>query len=567
MQQRTPQISKTERALALTAAAFPLALALVFVPQLEAPFSAAKNAVFVSGAAVLFSMSLLAGRTRRRWPSLLPLALAAFVSVTLVSAAFSPYRHMSLHGVVWIISGALLLVAMSRVRAEHLSWIIHGVAVSGTAVAIITLAQHFLRVDLFALFGHESPTSGRMRLYSTLGNPDFVGTYLAAALPAVLVSSRRGFWRTVQVATAITICAAVIVTGSRAGLLALAVAAVVFFAVAHRVSRRTMIVGAIAVCLVLAGTFARRFNARSLGETLRGRTMIWHVTLAEHNASWLVGSGPNTFAYLYPERLGRFLAEASRASLMRFAGHERHAQNDFLEMLSENGVLGVAAFGALLLAWLLWMFRKLPSATESSRAGEFAAALAGIAAVSTAGLFDFPLHRAETWALFSVWFAVPLTLALEDTANTDKRIQSVRLGLTVRAVAAVVVCAVAIPIALRPAVASYWIGTAERHEDAGQIEAAEKALYDALALEPASPTAQFDLTRVLAKQDRFEAALEQSRLAVRFVNEPELYILRSRICMALSDPERARAELQRATELFPYSDELSDELAFITARP
>jgi len=441
------------------------------------------------------------------------------------------------------------------------------VAVAGTAVAIITLAQHFLRVDLFALFGHESPTSGRMRLYSTLGNPDFVGTYLAAALPAVLVSSRRGFWRTVQVATTTAICAAVIVTGSRAGLLALAVAAVVFFAVAHRVSRRTMIVGAIAVCLVLAGTFARRFNARSLGETLRGRTMIWHVTLAEHNASWLVGSGPNTFAYLYPERLGRFLAEASRASLMRFAGHERHAQNDFLEMLSENGVLGVAAFGALLLAWLLWMFRKLPSATESSRAGEFAAALAGIAAVSTAGLFDFPLHRAETWALFSVWFAVPLTLALEDTANTDKRIQSVRLGLTVRAVAAVVVCAVAIPIALRPAVASYWIGTAERHEDAGQIEAAEKALYDALALEPASPTAQFDLTRVLAKQDRFEAALEQSRLAVRFVNEPELYILRSRICMALSDPERARAELQRATELFPYSDELSDELAFITARP
>jgi hypothetical protein len=66
---------------------------------------------------------------------------------------------------------------------------------------------------------------------------------------------------------------------------------------------------------------AAHVNPRTISENLHGRGFIWKVALADGAASSAFGSGPGSFGYLYPTRMGRFFSEAGHANLLRFAGH------------------------------------------------------------------------------------------------------------------------------------------------------------------------------------------------------------------------------------------------------
>jgi Flp pilus assembly protein TadD len=69
------------------------------------------------------------------------------------------------------------------------------------------------------------------------------------------------------------------------------------------------------------------------------------------------------------------------------------------------------------------------------------------------------------------------------------------------------------------------------------------------------------LVRAEAKAGDYAGALAQSKSATRFVNEPELYLLRSRILQNAGQESEARRELEAAMRLFPYSAELRAEAA------
>jgi Tfp pilus assembly protein PilF len=64
----------------------------------------------------------------------------------------------------------------------------------------------------------------------------------------------------------------------------------------------------------------------------------------------------------------------------------------------------------------------------------------------------------------------------------------------------------------------------------------------------------------MAKTGDLSDALAQSHVASRFVNEPELIILRSRIQQNIGNSDLAMRELQSGMRMFPYSQELREEL-------
>ena len=81
-------------------------------------------------------------------------------------------------------------------------------------------------VDLFAPFGYRLAEDGLMRRSGTLGNPDFVGTFLAVAAPALLVGVVAGRRRIVRLGSALGLAgcvAAIVLSGFRGGVAALAV--------------------------------------------------------------------------------------------------------------------------------------------------------------------------------------------------------------------------------------------------------------------------------------------------------------------------------------------------------
>jgi Flp pilus assembly protein TadD len=109
--------------------------------------------------------------------------------------------------------------------------------------------------------------------------------------------------------------------------------------------------------------------------------------------------------------------------------------------------------------------------------------------------------------------------------------------------------------------ASFEVAKGQLDEDHEHPESSSAAYRAALRWDPSSPDANFNLVRALAKAGDVSGALAQSKAAARYVNEPELYILRSRILQNADRKNEARRELEEALQHFPYSEELRREIA------
>ncbi len=537
----------------------PFALALAFSSAFAAPFAAPKTAifmltVFVAGALVL---PICSGWKLEREERYFWIAAAVYGLVTLVSAGISQNRELCIASVEWLVYGVLLF-AVSRVvlggegRARYTRNLQISIAVAAVVVSLVTVAQ-FFRVDMKGAFGLYANSTGRMRMYGTLGNPDFVAAFLAVALPATIglwVTARR--LRAVWMAASALIGVAAVLTGSRGGVIALTsgVAVIAFSAMKGRGPGRAALLAAVVVaCALAAGT---QLNARTAWESLRGRVLIWQVSLGDGAGRSALGSGPGTFAYEYPARLGRYFADPGHSALLHFAGHERHAQNDFVEAWHDGGWLGFGSLVALLGAWFVVAIRRLRGMDDAARSG-VAAAIASVTAFCAAALFDFPMHRAETWALLWLLMAVPLVSA-SPAPESHRRLN------WFRSAGVVLLLVAAGNFAIAPLAASYELAKGKADEDHGAMDSALTAYRAALRWEPTSPDANFDQIRALGKAGDYGGALAQSRLAVRFVNEPELYILRSRILENAGRNDEAEREVEAAARFFPYSTELRDEI-------
>jgi len=115
--------------------------------------------------------------------------------------------------------------------------------------------------------------------------------------------------------------------------------------------------------------------------------------------------------------------------------------------------------------------------------------------------------------------------------------------------------------AFTPLAASFEVAKGQSDEDRELPGSAATAYRAALGWKPSSPDANFNLVRSLAAAGDYSGALAQSRVAARYVNEPELYLLRSRILQNADRQLEARHELETALQLFPYSEQLRGEIA------
>ena len=147
-------------------AATTVAVLLAFVPSGPAPFGGPKRAVLVAGAAA--ALALLPW-TRRR-PSLL---LALPVASVALSSVFGPYTAAA---PAWTALGAAVLALSWAASGVERRVVVPAAVGAGVLVAFVALAQA-AGWDPFAAW---APSAGgeRLRMYSTLGNPDFVASAL-----------------------------------------------------------------------------------------------------------------------------------------------------------------------------------------------------------------------------------------------------------------------------------------------------------------------------------------------------------------------------------------------------
>lgn len=393
---------------------FTVALPLAVWPGVDRPFSTIKLqllAVAVPAALVSAAALRLIGRPR------LPLAMDIGLILSAASLAASSIvgSLVSLPSLALALLGMAWFWALLSFRPDP-SHLLRAVALSGGLMAVVALLQ-FAGFDPFRAIGWagEQFAAPRMRLFSTLGNPNFVAAFLAGVVPAQISMAaadwpeHRGRGAAAAICCGLTLLA-ITLTGSRGAFfglgLALAWSAGSYLsskwrqrAESPRTSARIAVGIAMAVVLglvAIVGSAAR--NPRPLGRAIEGRLYIWRIA-AGHLGEYVgMGLGPGSFGEAFQAweaadwQAGRF-EDAQR----QFAGPEDHAHNEYLELLVEQGVAGPVSF--LMILWTFFVCAGRRAAMPGSP-GINPASAAGVMALAGVAMVDFPLHRPAELLLF-----------------------------------------------------------------------------------------------------------------------------------------------------------------------
>lgn len=235
---------------------------------------------------------------------------------------------------------------------------------------------------------------------------------------------------------------ALVMTASRGGIISL-VAEVMFFVLVtaiwrkhtHERHRRSSRLKAVAVriglgivllvslffgVLMLGGELSINrliVDSVNTNDPTTGRAHFWSVTLQIIKAHPLIGTGLGAFGVVYTKF-------DSRNGLFRL----EQAHNDYLQVLSDGGIIGAA----LALAFVLLLFYRAfvrAGTRDDFRRGVALASAGGCFAVLVHSFFDFTLHTTSNALLFLVLAALAtLNGRVEDAPRRKRRRKSSNSG-------------------------------------------------------------------------------------------------------------------------------------------
>jgi len=231
---------------------------------------------------------------------------------------------------------------------------------------------------------------------------------------------------------------ALVMTASRGGIISL-VAEILFFVVVTAIFRKhseerhrrtsrlkavgirlglaaMLLVGLFIGVLTLGGEMSLNrliVDSVNTNDPTTGRAHFWSVTLQIIKAHPLIGTGLGAFGVVYTKfdtRNGLFRLE--------------QAHNDYLQVLSDGGIIG-AALALAFVALLFYRAFVRAGSRDDFRRGVALAALGGCFAVLVHSFFDFTLHTPSNALLFLVLAALAtLNGRVEDAPRRRRRRKS-----------------------------------------------------------------------------------------------------------------------------------------------
>ncbi|MEO5987413.1 MAG: O-antigen ligase family protein [Candidatus Eisenbacteria bacterium] len=337
---------------------------LAMAPGLLEPFTAAKHAVLLSGAAALAGAALaaifvspraaLAPRGALEWLILAWLALAAGSTLTSVSPMRSVFGELEQReGLLTLTAFGAIALASARAHPDSRAGerTLDAFLFAAAVTAAYALVQHAGHDPIEWVNPSLYPDRGGMviRPGGSLGSALLLGMILAPALAVTLV---RLLARPGRVATlgplATLFAAATLTTLSRGAWLAAAAgaAAALTLAWGRRWARPADLLRALGFALapaalwgaiVLRGPIVARLTEHRDPSATSGpaRAWIYDAAFAIAQRHPVLGSGPDTFGLLFPQ--------VQSAQYMRDAwvGMPVHAHSAVLQLLATLGLLGL----------------------------------------------------------------------------------------------------------------------------------------------------------------------------------------------------------------------------------
>lgn len=345
----------------------------------------------------------------------------AYWLISVVATAFSPLKSEALSGLIKFTLYLLFFALATRVfrHPKLLSWITTFYLLISLIVSSYGVRQQFIGVKPLATWNDPtSPLADVTRVYSYLGNPNLLGSYL---IPAVAFSvAALIIWQTLPqkifagFALGMNI-ACIYFTGSRGSWLAL-VATGIIFLLAFKFWwneylspfwRKWLIPIAIGSFLAFIGIgtiFSENLRLRILSlfsgredSSNNFRINVWTSAFKMFQDYPFIGIGPGNevFNKIYPNYMQTKFTALSAYSI-------------FLEITLETGIIGIMCFLGVIVATFykgIAVIKNLKP-QNNPQAMWVIASLAAITGLATQGLFDTVWYRPQINTLWWLCIAI-----------------------------------------------------------------------------------------------------------------------------------------------------------------
>ena len=379
---------------------------------------------FIFGLFLLFVFNLvLHPGMLVRFPLKYPVLL--FCGYSLLSLVFGQYKYASFFGFLRIIFLLLLyfLIINLVTDSRKLSFLVKAVIISTGLVSLIGLLQ-VAGISLAAWI-----PAYPSRISSTFGNPNFTGCFLAITLPLSIAYYLNSINKKKLVYFFIFLIGfiALLLTRSRGAIIASAFSflfmggIITFGKFRDLLGKRkhfvflglTVIVIIVILFLIDSGSenLAKRFSETSPAEgSLFFRLKIWESVLNLIRHNFLFGTGIGTFQIYFPQyAFTDFYKVVPIGNLL-------HAENEYLEIWSEMGIVGLGLFLWIICGVFYKAYKFILTKAELESRILVIGLLSGTVAGLIQGLVCVSLRL--TGPDFFFWLSISLLLAL--ILNSEK---------------------------------------------------------------------------------------------------------------------------------------------------
>lgn len=452
--------------------------------------------------------------------------------------------------------------------------------------------------SILQFYGIELPIwreiSGRMRLFSTFGNPNYLAGYLAASVPLVLFFIFTGKkWRIFWFLVIGTLYTSLLITQTRGAWAALFCSSIFILILLLIYKGRKFFYVNIANIIILAlitGTitaifsFPNPLNLREWDVVKRGtstlrfkstasqRLLIWKVAGDLIKEKPILGWGVGTFGVHYPQVQGEVLSEKENKEYIPQANRSINAHNDYLQIWVETGVLGLLIFLWIIIRFYRRVFYVLR--IHSSEHYFSSLLLIFLTGAMTSFLIhamvSFPFHIIQNGIFFWLILALGIKTAQMDSGDTSSQkirkapwvIKSrifqclngnkIKVFLRWIFLGLIITCALYLIFwRVRIFRSDLYVKQAELLLEKNFYSAAYSNLKEAVKIDPYNTHAFADLTRACSQLDLYEESIEAAQKAKNGWNTANIHNREAFAYLKKGKFNRARGALRRCIYLYP----------------
>ncbi len=333
---------------------------------------------------------------------LLFIAIYLFAAIT----SFAMVKSLSIWAIYTVFLAAYFLIINLVKTKKQLNNLLITFVLSGLLVCLYGIAQYVFGWDTKqAWMDEEMFTDIKMRIYSTLGNPNVLGEYILLVLPVAIgmMFTKKGvFSKIVYAGISAVLFGALILTFSRGCWLGLMASAAIFVTFAAGKLWGLAVIALPFLPMILPESIINRFT--SIGDmkdsSTSYRVYIWMGTLAMIKDFWVsgIGMGQEAFTEIYPFYSYNGIVAP-------------HSHNLFLQILVESGICGIIVFLAIVLLFI----KKMTTGYQfgGRKGGELStmivAVSSGVCGFLLQGMFDNCFYNYRVLLVF--WCVIGIAMA------------------------------------------------------------------------------------------------------------------------------------------------------------